>query len=148
MPPMMWLVGAVVATAVVLIAVSLKRGVTMDEAARGWQRGTAEVIGVRSSDGTGVTSQPRTTYMVEAVVVTADGRRARGWARGVYAPTADRWVGTTVPAWYDPASPAQFQLLAPRSPGRTALSMLPVVLLLLVVVAVFGGVGWLAWSDR
>ncbi len=79
---------------------------------------------------------------MRARLVTADGRQVDGWAEGACA-RADRWAGTTRPAWHSPADP-QRRLTEPRGALVGAVRLLPAVLVVLLVLAVFVVVGVLA----
>lgn len=141
------IVGGVVAFAFLFIIRSLVRAGRWERRSRSWHRGTAQITAVRATNPTTAEGIQRTPYQVQATVSTPDGRSVRGWAAGVYPPDADRWVGATMPAWFDPASPGSFRLDRPRSRGAYAASLLPGVLVLLVVAAVFAGVGYLVWRN-
>lgn len=81
--------------------------------------------------------------MVLARLVTADGRQVEAWAEGAYT-RAERWVGTTRPAWHHPTEPQRVRLTEPRGALVGFLRLLPAVLVVLVVMAGFAGVGFLA----
>lgn len=137
------LVGASVFIGVFLMSVIvLVRTVRSEHAEKDWLRGNATILEFRpwqASRG----HPPYDSYLLRARLVTADGREADAWAEGHY-PKAYQWVGSTRPAWHHPSQIDRFRLSEPRGALIGFLRLLPVVLVLVLVMAVFGGVAFLA----
>lgn len=134
--------GLAVVLALGTFVVFIVRAVRSEGQERDWAPGRATVLDTRPWTHSEAPA-PNGSYVVMARLVTADGRQVDGWAEGAYA-RADRWVGSTRPAWHDPADPRRFRLTEPRGALIGLLRLLPLVLVLLAVLAVFVGVGALA----
>lgn len=133
-------VPAVVALAV--FATFLVRALRSEHVERDWRPGQAVVVATTPWRGSRADA-PHGAYQVRARLRTADGRELEAWAEGVY-DKADRWVGSTRPAWHHPTDVARYRLTSPEGVGGGLLQLMSALVLVAVVVVVFVGVAVLA----
>lgn len=135
--------GAVAALAGLLVLVSfVVRALRAESQQRDWLPARATIIEAKPWVGSRADA-PHGSYRVRARLVTREGREVDAWADGAYA-GADRWIGSTRPAWHHPARLDCFRLVEPRGAAVGLLHLLPAVLIVALVLAVFGGVALMA----
>lgn len=125
-----------------MFPVVLVRTLRSEHAEKDWLRGSATILEFRPWQASRADA-PHGSYVVRARLIAADGREADAWAEGNYT-KAYQWVGSTRPAWHHPSQINRFRLVEPRGVLIGFLRLLPVVLVLVLVMAVFGGVAFLA----
>ena len=134
--------GAAVLIFLITLPVFVVRALRSEHAEKDWMRARATVLESRPWQGSRADA-PHGSYLVRATLTTADGREVSAWAEGAYT-EADRWVGSTRPAWHHPAQIERFRLIEPRGSLVGFLRLLPLFLVVLLVLVVFGGVALLA----
>jgi hypothetical protein len=134
---------AAVVLFVLVFATAIVRSVRDEHQERDWVAGRATVLESRPwrHDRT---DAPHGSYVVRARLQTRDGRAVEGWAEGNY-DKADRWVGSTRPAWHHPAQVDRFRLDEPRGAMMGLVSLLPALLVVGVALAVFVLIALAMW---
>lgn len=133
--------GAAALIFLIALPVFVLRTVRSEHAEKDWIRARAAVLESRPWQGSRADA-PHGSYVVRATLTTADGREVSAWAEGAYT-EADRWVGSTRAAWHHPSQIERFRLIEPRGSLVGFLRLLPLLLVVLLVLVVFGGVAFL-----